>query len=85
MFSLADLTGWQGTAIGRSNGQTKSDGSWLGQGAAGPGEGAAPVEDEAEDEEMSGSRGRASLAKLLRSDGAFQGRVSGRSTGLVSQ
>ena len=37
MFSLADLTGWQGTAIGRSNGQTKSDGSWLGQGAAGPG------------------------------------------------
>ena len=37
VFSLADLTGWQGTAIGRSNGQTKSDGSWLGQGAAGPG------------------------------------------------
>ena len=37
LFSLADLTGWQGTAIGRSNGQTKSDGSWLGQGAAGPG------------------------------------------------
>ena len=34
-FFFSDLAGWHRTTIGRSNGQTKSDGSWLQQGSAG--------------------------------------------------